>query len=372
MLSSAIEPGSQHSSKSRFYPLEVRDVRRETADSLVVTFRVPPELEEIFRFTQGQHLTLRTHIDGEEIRRSYSICSAVQDRALRVGIRLALGGLFSGWALEHLKPGATVEVMPPVGHFFVPLSPEHRKHYVFFAAGSGITPVLSIIKTTLLTEPHSRVTLFYGNRSAESIMFREELADLKDQFLGRFSLAHILTREHQESELFNGRITPEKCEALLRQSGLAENVDAVFICGPQAMADALAEKLKALGVPEERIKVELFNAAPSARPRTVVAAAAAAVDDCEVTINVDGRQRVFTMQRGGESILDAALRRGIELRYSCKSGVCATCRSKLIEGKVEMDVNYSLEPDEVRRGFILTCQSHPVSESVKVDFDQDN
>lgn len=202
-------------------------------------------------------------------------------------------------------------------------------------------------------------------------MFREELGDLKDQFLNRFGLAHILTRDHQESELFNGRITPEKCEALLKQSGPMENIDAVFICGPQEMSSALSAKLKELGIPQEHIKVELFNAVPSTRPPAAVVTAAP-VGDCEILINVDGRQRGFTMQRGGESILDAALRRGIELRYSCKSGVCATCRSKLIEGKVEMDVNYALEPDEVRRGFILTCQSHPVSDYVKVDFDQDN
>lgn len=367
MLSSAIEPAS----KSKFYPLEVREARHDTADALIVTFRVPAEVEELFRFVQGQHLTLRAQIDGEEVRRSYSICSAVQDGTLRVGIKQVPGGLFSAWAAEYLKAGARVEVMPPVGHFFLPLSPEQRKHYVFFAAGSGITPVLSIIKTTLLTEPNSRVTLFYGNRSAESIMFREELGDLKDQFLNRFGLAHILTRDHQESELFNGRITPEKCEALLKQSGPIEHIDAVFICGPQEMSAALSAKLKELGIPQEHIKVELFNAVPSTRPRAVVATAAP-VGDCEILINVDGRQRGFTMQRGGESILDAALRRGIELRYSCKSGVCATCRSKLIEGKVEMDVNYALEPDEVRRGFILTCQSHPVSDYVKVDFDQDN
>ncbi len=368
MLSSAIETAS----KSRFYPLKVREVKQETADSLVVTFAIPAEHAQLFSFTQGQHLTLRATIDGEEVRRSYSICSAVQDGALRVGIKQVPGGLFSGWVAENLKPGEKVDVLPPAGHFFVPLSPEHRKNYVFFAAGSGITPVLSIIKTTLIAEPNSQATLFYGNRSAESIMFREELADLKDEFLGRFNLAHILTRDHQECELFNGRITAEKCEALLHQTGPIADIDEVFICGPQEMSEALAVKLKALGLPEEHIKVELFNAAPVTRPRTVVAAAVAAEADCEVTINVDGRQRMFSMQRGTESILDSALRRGIELRYSCKSGVCATCRSKLIEGKVDMEVNYSLEPDEIRRGFILTCQSFPVSDRVKVDFDQDN
>jgi ring-1,2-phenylacetyl-CoA epoxidase subunit PaaE len=371
MLSSAIEPVSEPASRSSFYPLLVHSVERETADALVVTFAVPPQWAELFHFTQGQHLTLRAHLGGEEVRRSYSICSAVQDNALRVAIKLLPGGLFSQWAIENLKPGATLEVMPPVGHFYVPLAAENHRHYVAFAAGSGITPVLSILKTTLLTEPHSRFTLFYGNRSSESIMFREELADLKDAFLGRFQLAHVLTREHQDCELFNGRLTAEKCGLLLSQAGRIEDLDAVFICGPQEMSMALSEKLKALGIAESRIKVELFGAAPAPR-KTEVTAAATALDDCEVTITADGRQRVFNMTRTVDSILDAALKRGIELRYSCKSGVCATCRAKLLEGKVEMDVNYSLEDDELRRGFILTCQSHPLTAHVKVDFDQDN
>jgi ring-1,2-phenylacetyl-CoA epoxidase subunit PaaE len=375
MSSSAIEPltksGTGPASRSSFYPLLVRAVQRETADSIVVSFMVPPQWQELFRFTQGQHLTLRAQIDGEEVRRSYSICSAVQDETLRVAIKLLPGGAFSSWAAENLKPGATIEVMPPVGHFYVPLAAENRKHYVAFAAGSGITPVLSILKTTLLAEPHSRFTLFYGNRASESIMFRDELADLKDEFLGRFHLAHILTREHQDCGLFNGRLTPEKCELLLTQLGRIDDIDTVFICGPQEMSAALAEKLKAMGAEESRIKVELFSAAPSTRRRIIVEAETA-VDNCEVTINSDGRQRSFTMPRAGESILDVALKRGISLRYSCKSGVCATCRAKLVEGQVEMDVNYSLEDDEVRRGFVLTCQSHPLTDQVKLDFDQDN
>ena len=370
MSSSAIEPLAEGISRSSFYPLTVRAVEPETEDAIVVTFAVPAQYEELFRFTQGQHLTLRAHIGGEEVRRSYSICSAVQDKALRVAIKLLPGGVFSTWAAANLKPGATIEVMPPVGHFYVPLAAENRKHYVAFAAGSGITPVLSILKTTLLAEPHSRFTLFYGNRTAQSIMFREELADLKDEFLGPFHLAHILTREHQDCDLFNGRLTPEKCELLLTQLGRADDIDTVFICGPQEMSAVLAEKMKRIGIAESRIKVELFGAAPSAPKRTV--AATDDTGDCEVTITADGRHRAFTMPRDGDSILDAALKRGIELRYSCKSGVCATCRAKLLDGQVEMDVNYSLEPDEVRRGFILTCQSHPLSDHVKVDFDQDN
>ncbi|HLH40358.1 MAG TPA: 1,2-phenylacetyl-CoA epoxidase subunit PaaE [Bryobacteraceae bacterium] len=372
MSLSVIEPKTGPAGRSSFYPLLIRAVEPETAEAIVVTFDVPQPWRELFRFTQGQHLTLRARIGGEEVRRSYSICSAVQDQTLRVAIKLLPGGVFSQWAAANLKAGATLEVMPPAGHFYVPLAAENRKHYAAFAAGSGITPVLSILKTTLIAEPRSSFALFYGNRTSESILFRDELADLKDQFLGRFQLAHVLTREHQECELFNGRLTPEKCEMLLNRLGCAADLDAIFICGPQQMAEALARKLKAMGVPESRVKIELFSAAAAPPKPTVTAPAAAAIGDCEVTLTADGRQRSFTMARGGESILDAALKRGIELRYSCKSGVCATCRSKLIAGQVEMDVNYSLEPEEVRRGFVLTCQSHPLTNQVKLDFDQDN
>ncbi len=370
MSSSVIEPKTGLAGRGSFYPLSVRAVEPETAEAIVVTFDVPEPWRELFRFTQGQHLTLRARIGGEEVRRSYSICSAVQDETLRVAIKILPGGVFSQWAAANLKAGQTLEVMPPAGHFYVPLAAENRKHYAAFAAGSGITPVLSILKTTLIAEPRSSFTLFYGNRTSESIMFRDELADLKDQFLGRFQLVHVLTREHQECDLFNGRLTPEKCELLLNRLGCAAGLDAIFICGPQGMAEALASKLRAMGIPESRVKIELFSAA--APRKTIVTAPAAAIGDCEVILTADGRQRSFTMARGGESILDAALKRGIELRYSCKSGVCATCRSKLIAGQVEMDVNYSLEPEEVRRGFVLTCQSHPLTNQVKLDFDQDN
>ena len=368
MPSSATETPTEQASRSSFYPLLVRSVEPETAEAMVVAFEVPSERRELFRFTQGQHLTLRAHINGEEVRRSYSICSAVQDQTLRVAIKVLAGGIFSQWAAAHLKPGATLEVMPPVGHFYVPLAAENRRHYVAFAAGSGITPVLSILKTTLFAEPHSSFTLFYGNRSSESIMFRDELADLKDQYLGRFQLVHVLTREPQDCELFNGRLTPEKCERLLTRLGSMNRIDEVFVCGPQEMSAALAEKLKSLGIAEEHVKVELFGAASPPPKRTMAAASGA----CQVTVVADGRQRSFTMPGNEESILDAALKRGIELRYSCKSGVCATCRAKLLEGRVEMDVNYTLEPDEVRRGFVLTCQSHPLTDRVKLDFDQDN
>ncbi|MBV9612229.1 MAG: 2Fe-2S iron-sulfur cluster binding domain-containing protein, partial [Acidobacteriaceae bacterium] len=249
------------------------------------------------------------------------------------------------------------------------LSAANEKHYVAFAAGSGITPVLSIIKTTLLAEPHSSFTLFYGNRASSTVMFREELAELKDVFLERFSLIHILSREHQDLDLLNGRITAEKAEQLLRHFGHLDTVDAVFLCGPQEMVDDVAARLKELGVPESRIKIELFTVDKSERRQRTVAAAAEA--ECHVQLVVDGDTLRYAMSKN-ETILDAALQRGIDLRHSCKSGVCATCRAKLVEGQVDMDANYALEDYEIARGFILTCQSYPVTDHITVDFDQDN
>lgn len=353
-----------------FYPLQVREVRQETRDAIVVVFHVPAELEARFRFVQGQHLTLRAIIDGQEVRRSYSICSAVHEN-LRVAVKRTPGGLFSNWILDNLKPGDTLEVMPPEGRFHVPLSAANRKHYVAFAAGSGITPVFSIIKTTLLSEPGSSFTLFYGNRASSTILLREELAELKDVFLDRFNLIHVMSREHQDLDLLNGRITAEKSEQLLRHFCRLEAIDTVFLCGPQEMVEDVSSRLKTLGIPESRIKIELFTVDPNERRRERKLTGSALQAECQVTLIVDGDTLHFPMQRS-ETILDAGLNRGIDLRHSCKSGVCATCRAKLVDGQVDMDANYALEDYEVARGFILTCQSYPVTEHVTVDFDQDN
>lgn len=361
----AMLPASRH-----FYRLRVQSVRPETRDAVTVTFEIPAELAEKFRFVQGQYVTIRAMIDGDEVRRSYSICAAVQDRLLRVGIKRAAGGVFSNWIIENVKPGCVLEVMPPEGRFHVPLSPEHAKSYAAFAAGSGITPVLSLIKTTLFSEPNSEFTLFYGNRASSSIMFREELAELKDVFLDRFVLVHVLTREHQDLELLNGRIDAEKADQLLRHFCRIEKIDTFFLCGPKEMIDEVAERLRALGIAEQRIKIELFAAGPNAT-RTEVEIQA--VDrHCELTIVVDGDRHVLNVERDRETVLDAALNRGLDLRHSCKSGVCATCRAKVTEGQVDMDANYALEDYEVARGFVLTCQSYPASERVIIDFDQDN
>jgi ring-1,2-phenylacetyl-CoA epoxidase subunit PaaE len=355
---------------SQFYPLSVAKVRNETRDTIVVTFDVPPQLTDSFRFQQGQHLTLRTSINGEDVRRSYSICSSVQDGALRVAIKRTPGGVFSTWANDTLAPGATLAVMPPMGHFNVPLDAANRKHYLAFAAGSGITPMMSIIKTTLQTEPHSRFTLFYGNRASSTVIFKEELTDLKDTYMERLTLAYVMSREQQDIDLFNGRISEEKCSQFLQHWITIKDVDTAFICGPQDMMEGVSRALQQGGMAKQDIKIELFAASiPKHRhqPRAQQDGGAALT---EVTVIMDGSHTTFSMERDKESLLDAGLRHGIDMRYSCKGGVCSTCRCKVQDGKVDMDVNYALEDYEIARGFVLSCQSFPVTDKVVIDFDQ--
>jgi ring-1,2-phenylacetyl-CoA epoxidase subunit PaaE len=355
---------------SKFYPLTVAKVRNETRDTIAVTFDVPAALADSFKYQQGQHLTLRAQIGDEDVRRSYSICSAVQDGALRVAIKRTQGGLFSSWANETLKPGAVLEVMPPMGHFNVPLDAAHAKHYVAFAAGSGITPILSIIKTTLLTEPNSRFTLFYGNRASSSVIFKEELTDLKDVYMERLNLAYVMSREQQDIELFNGRITKDKCAQFLQHWLRIEDVDVAFICGPEDMMLGVSAALQEAGMPKQNIKIELFAASIPKHQHKPRQFAPEERHETQVTVIMDGSHTSFTMDKDKESILDAGLRAGIDMRYSCKGGVCSTCRCKLIDGKVDMDVNYALEDYEIARGFVLSCQSFPVTDKVVVDFDQ--
>ena len=355
---------------SKFHPLRVAEVVRETRDAVALTFAVPPALEDAFRFVQGQHLTLRADVAGEDLRRSYSICSAVQDGKLRIAVKKAPGGVFSTWVNDEVRPGQVIEVMPPMGHFNVPLATGNRKHYLGFAAGSGITPLLSIIKTTLVAEPLSRFTLFFGNRSSAAVMFREELSDLKDRFLARFNLVYVMSREPQDIALLNGRIDEQKADALLAHWVDLSDIDTAFVCGPDGMMQAVSKALQARGFPKSRIKIELFAASipkhehrPEARPKP-------GRTECEVTVIIDGGSRSFVLEKAKENIIDAASRQGIELPYSCKGGVCSTCRAKLVEGEVDMDVNFALEDYEVARGFILCCQSYPATDKVVVDFDQ--
>lgn len=358
---------------SKFYPLTVDQVRQETRDSIVATFAVPDDLRDRFRFVQGQHLTLRALINDEDLRRSYSICSAVQDGDLRVAIKRTPGGLFSTWANDTLKPGTTIEVMPPMGHFNLPLDASQARRYLAFAAGSGITPVLSIVKTTLATEPLSRFTVVYGNRASSAVIFREELAELKDAYQARLNLVYVMSREQQDIELFNGRITAEKCRQLFSTWIRVADYDAAFVCGPEEMMHAVSDALQAEGMPKSSIKLELFAASiPKKTRQQVQARADSQPSTSEIELIIDGAHTSFSMNRDNKSILDAGLEQGIDIRYSCKGGVCSTCRCKVLEGKVEMDANYALEDYEIARGFVLSCQAFPVTGRVVLDFDSDS
>ena len=355
---------------SKFHRLRLAKVERETRDAIAVTFDVPAALHEEFRYVQGQHLTLRADVGGQDLRRSYSICSAVQDDALRIAVKRNPGGVFSTWANDTLKAGDTLDVMPPRGHFQVALDPAAHRHYLGFAAGSGITPLLSIVKTTLATEPMSRFTLFYGNRASSTVMFKEELAALKDAYLARFNLVHVLSREAQDIELLHGRIDRAKADALIAHWLDLDHVDTVFVCGPDGMMQAVAEALKARGYPDAKIKIERFATSVPRHEHKQGKLPEPGHTRCEVTAVLDGVTRTFTLEKGRESVLEAGLAAGIELPYSCKSGVCSTCRAKLTAGEVDMDVNFALEDYEVARGFVLTCQSHPVTDRIAVDYDQ--
>ena len=356
----------------QFHSLSVSDVQPVTRDAVAVCFDVPEHLHEAFSYTQGQYLTLRTAIDGQELRRSYSICSAVQDKRLRVAIKRVAGGAFSNWAAENLLPGTFIEVMPPQGHFHIPLAPQSARHIVAFASGSGITPVLSIIKTTLLAEPHTSVTLVYGNRSSSGVMFKEELEDLKDRYLGRFNLVWIMSRESQEIPLFSGRIDYEKCSQLLTHWIDPAGIDAAFICGPEDMMLATSKALQDMGLEKSRIKVELFGTNILAGKERALRAPAQGHDMCEVEIVLDGTRRSFTMKKNQDNVVDAGLKAGLEMPYSCKGGVCSTCRAKVIQGEVDMDASFALEDYEVARGFVLCCQSYPVTDKLVIDFDEDH
>ena len=354
---------------SRFHRLPIVRVDRETRDAIAITFDVPGALRETFRFASGQHLTIRAEIDGEHVRRSYSICAA-EGEALRIAVKRAPGGRFSGWAHEILCAGASVDATPPMGHFDVSRDPQARRHYLGVAAGSGITPLLSMIATALATEPQSRFTLIYGNRSSASVMFRDELAALKDRHLARFNLVHVLSREPQDIELVHGRIDRAKADALFERWVPIGDVDYAFICGPEGMMDAVRASLVAHGLPGERVRIERFAASIPRHTHVPRPLPIAAKTECEVTAVIDGAQRTFFLEKGRENIIDAGLRNGIELPFSCKGGVCSTCRCRLVDGEVDMDVNFALEDYEVARGFVLACQSYPVTDRVTVDFDQ--
>lgn len=355
----------------QFHRLTIRDVRPETADAISVAFEVPPELRDAYRFRQGQFLTLREILDGEDVRRSYSVCVGVPEYEsrgeLRVAIKRVAGGRFSNWANASLKPGREIDVMTPDGRFTTDLDPAATRRYVGFAGGSGITPMLSLIKTILSTEPHSTYTLVYGNRTVASIMFLETLEELKNTYMERLRLVHVLSDEPQEMELLSGLLDRERCDALLASLFAGTSIDQAFVCGPAPMMDAAEAALLAAGVARERIHVERFGTpAPSGAPKVVADDAPAA----KVVVIVDGKERHLRVPFEGQAILDAGLAAGAGLPYACKGGVCCTCRAKVLEGEVRMDRNYTLEPAEIAAGFVLTCQAHPVSERVVVSFDE--
>jgi ring-1,2-phenylacetyl-CoA epoxidase subunit PaaE len=353
-----------------FHKLKVKEVKAETPDCVSIAFAVPEDLQSEFLFEQGQNITIKKEIDGEEIRRSYSICSAPFEKELRVAVKKVDGGKFSTYANSLLKAGDTLNVLPPTGKFNTKLTTQNSKQYLAFAAGSGITPVISIIKTTLQTEPASQFTLVFGNRGRHSIIFFEELEALKNRYLNRFNFINILSREKTDAPINFGRIDTNKLTELNKLIDY-KNTDEFFICGPEEMIFCVKEFLEASGIEQKKIHFELFTT--PGQKQSEVGSRELGVSDTgptsKITIKLDGRSFDFTLGFNSENILDAALKQGADLPFACKGGVCCTCKAKLLEGEVAMDVNWGLEQEEVEQGYILTCQSHPTTEKVVVDFD---
>ena len=353
-----------------FHPLTVKEIIKETTDCVSVSFEIPGDLKEVFQYTQGQSLTMRTTINGEEVRRTYSLCSSPSENKWKVAIKKVDGGVFSIFANEKLKTGDVLEVMEPVGKFNTQLHPANKKNYLAFAAGSGITPVLSIITTTLATEPQSSFTLVYGNRSRSSIIFFEELEGLKNKFLDRFIFINILSRERTDAAINYGRINTEKLTELGKLIAYT-SMDETFICGPEEMIFCVKNFLQQKGISDKNIHFELFTSSlPQKSKIQNLKSEIEAGAHSLITVKVDGRSFDFNLSLNSDTtILDAALKQGADLPFACKGGMCCTCKAKLLEGEVEMDVHWGLEHEEIEKGFILTCQSHPKTEKVVVDFD---
>ena len=357
------------STNPRFHRLAVHDIRHEAADAVSMTFVIPDELANDYRFTPGQYLTLRTMLDGEEVRRSYSICSGPDEGEIRIAVKRVDGGAFSGFATSELRRGDELDVMTPTGRFGIAPMPEQARIHVGFAAGSGITPILSIAKAVLAREPDSRFFLFYGNRTTEGMLFRRELEELKDRFIERLSVFHVISGEEQDIPILHGRLNGEKARVLLRALVPASHVDHVFICGPTGMSEDIETTCRELGIAAERIHVERFVSEFGGRPRPKAVVPASAPPKAMAALIIDGKRREVPVAEG-EAILDAALRAGLDLPFACKGGMCSTCRARLVEGSAEMELNYSLEPWELKAGFVLTCQAKPTTDKVVVDYDQ--
>ncbi len=358
---------------AKFHSLKVADVRRETEDAVSIAFAVPEDLIQDYQFQPGQYLTLKMSIDGEEVRRSYSICAAPDDYDLRVAIKKVPLGKFSTFANEVLHVGQSMDVMTPMGSFTTVVDSKAEKNYVAFAAGSGITPIMSIMKSVLRNEPNSTFTLFYGNKGVSSIIFREDIEDLKNTYPTRFSVFHILSREHQGTDLFFGRMDEERCSVFLEKLINVEASDEFFLCGPEEMILNVQGLLKDRGVPKERIHFELFNTSSSAGQQGGITMRSTKseleADTSTLTVQIDGDRSTFQLASKGQNILDAALEQGMDAPFACKGAVCMTCRAKLIKGDARMDLNYALTDQEVEDGYVLTCQAHPTSAEVEVSFD---
>lgn len=353
-----------------FANVEIIDIQPDTRNAVIITLKPPAEYAEDFRYVQGQYLTFRKEFEGEEIRRSYSICSSVNDNVLRVGIKKVEGGWFSTWANEELKVGDTIETMKPNGKFFSALEPDKAKTYLAFAAGSGVTPMISLIKTILEAEPLARMTLVYANRSVNSIMFKEDLFDLKNQYLERFTLLNILDGSAEGIDILNGPLNAERCDRLFTTWIDPSIVDTAFICGPEPMMLTLADRLEVHGMEKPNIKFELFKSSRTKKRRQLSVAEIQSKKTIKTTIIIDGSRTEFDMPAHGVSVLEAAMGQQLDIPFSCQAGVCSTCSAKIISGEVEMLANYGLEDYEVNRGLVLTCQAYPVSDEIVIDYDQ--
>ena len=354
---------------AKFHSIKVADIYKETKDCSVISFDIPDDLKSEFQFKQGQHLTLRTIIDGNEVRRSYSLCSSPIENKWKVAVKKINEGLFSTFVNEKLRKGDVLDVMPPNGTFFTEVDPKKSKNYIAFAAGSGITPILSIIKTHLALEPESTFKLFYLNRTVKSIVFKEEIEQLKNRYFNRFEIFHFLTKEHRPSELFNGRFTKEKIQTLTEKIIDVPQVDACFICGPEEMIYLLRDELTNAGLQKDKIHFELFTSGISEEDKKRISKIIEKkVEGTEVTIIDGGKEFHFVMGDDFDNILDGALAAGADLPFACKGGVCSTCRCQVVEGTAEMKLNYSLEEDELAKNYILSCQAVPTSKKVVVDF----
>lgn len=360
--------------ENQFYSLTVAGVEPETDSAIKVSFKVPAELAETFRYKPGQYLTLASMVGGEKVRRSYSICSGINDEAMQIAIKRVDGGVYSNFANDSLQVGDSVEVMAPQGSFYVELNPSAPRNYLFISAGSGITPVVSNVKSILEEEPDSKVTLLFGNQRSNTIMFRETFGFLKNKYMSRFHWVNILSREDQGAAVLNGRLNNKKGGELNRQLIDLGSYDEYFICGPESMISEVSRGLRSVGVSEDNIHYELFASSAEDAQAVVNKHHARAKEYggkvSEVTVIMDGRSSTFDLSADGENVLDAGMNHGIDLPYSCKGGVCSTCKAKVIEGEVDMDITHGLEPGEMAQGFILTCQAHPISDKVVVDFDQ--